>query len=130
MALGVVSYASPLSIIFGDAPLWVLGLWGMIGATFDDILQWVKGDHPFTLALFGLIGAPIASYTASLIGAVSYPKGIVIAMITMGLIWAALLPVSLDSEDTFKKSLHFAKEPSLPCVISIKAFDGITIDSV
>ncbi len=93
ISLGVVSYISPVSFVSGGAPLWVLGLWGIIGATFDDILQWIKGDHPYKLALAGLIGAPLASYSGSLIGAVSYPKGIIIGLAVSAIIWAVLLPI-------------------------------------
>lgn len=92
IALGIVSYASPFSFVSGGAPLWLLGLWGIIGATFDDILQWIKGEHPGKLALFGLIGAPIAFYTAYLVGAVNYPRGVIIGSVVTAILWAALLP--------------------------------------
>jgi len=91
-SLGVVSYASPFNFISGAAPLWTLGLWGIIGATFDDILQWVKGSHYLALAIVGAIGAPIVFYTGSLIGALDYPRGLLIALLVVGAIWAAILP--------------------------------------
>lgn len=90
-----LKYASPLGLLIGTPPFWVLGLYALIGATFDDIIQWVRGKSFVyaILSLIGMLGGSFNYFLASKIGAVSFPSGDLQGVLSVGLVWGLLLPL-------------------------------------
>lgn len=73
------------------APAWILGLWVSIAATARHSLRPLLRKRRVA-AVFGLLGAPFAYYTASVAQAITVPRP-AIALGLIGLAWALLLAV-------------------------------------
>jgi hypothetical protein len=98
----ILTYASPLGLLTGTPPLWVLGLYALIGATFDDIIQWLN-ERSFVypiLTLIGSVGGGFNYYLGSKIGAISFPSGDLKGVIAAGIVWGLLLPLTYKIRKT------------------------------
>ena len=85
---GLIEYR-PANSFAGIAPPWILGLWVSIAATARHSLRPLLHKTPVA-AVFGLLGAPFAYYTASVAQAITLPEP-VLALALIGLAWAILL---------------------------------------
>ncbi|MDB2613996.1 DUF2878 domain-containing protein [Chlamydiales bacterium] len=89
--LGIIIFKSNLSLFPNGAPFWILSLYALFATTINSSLSWLKG-RPVISGLIGLIGVPFCYKTGELIGAATFPLGLVNTMIIIGVVWAFLLP--------------------------------------
>lgn len=81
--------ASPLPWPY---PIWMSVLWYGFASTVDLSLSWLRNNTKL-LVLFGLLGGPPSYYIGSNFGEMVFPKGVVFALITIGIFWALMTPL-------------------------------------
>ena len=106
VAAGWVAY--PTGMIFDNAaPYWIVAMWMLFGTTLNLSMGWLKPRKLLGVP-FGLIGGPLAYYTGYKFGGIELVN-FEAAMIGLGVIWAAAVPVLLVLAERFN-----GFEPSAP----------------
>jgi len=83
--------AYPEGTLFGVLPpLWMLGLWLLFAITLNVSLRWMRRYLPVAV-LFGLIGAPLAYWGGSRLGAFHITAPLPYT-VTLALAWGGLMP--------------------------------------
>lgn len=91
-ASGWLRYAEPLPWTFA-APVWIWSLWAGFALTLNHSMAFLRG-HPWASAAFGLLGGPLAYWTAAgAFDAVSFGVAVPWVMAALALGWAAVLPL-------------------------------------
>jgi hypothetical protein len=108
-ASGVVAYASPFPSPEA-APLWIVALWAAFALTLRHSLRFLRG-RPLLAAAFGAVGAPLAYLAAARGGhAVQFPHGTRVAMGTLALGWAIVLPALMCLVDALERASAARRE--------------------
>ena len=85
---GILAFKEPAVLI----PLWLMLLWLLLATTLRHCLAWTA--HPWWRAsLLGALGGPLSYYAGAQLAGVTFPLGRWPAMVLIGLLWAALLPL-------------------------------------
>jgi len=110
VSLGVMIYpgSSPDALI---APLWIVAMWVLFATTVNHGMSWIK-RNVLVAALAGLIGGPLAFLGGVKAGAAEF-SDTYLALATLGLGWAVLLPLLALIADTIIDSpLLEPRQPS------------------
>lgn len=90
-ASGLLHYAAPVPST-QLAPLWIAAIWAAFSLTLRHTFRFLF-DRPWTAALFGAIGAPLAYLGAARgWGAVTFGHGEPAALAALAAMWALALP--------------------------------------
>jgi hypothetical protein len=89
--LGVFSFGttSPVPWL---CPLWLVAVWMMFATTLTASMRWLNGRYAVA-ALFGAAGGPLSYYYGLRLGAIEFNTNIVITLVTLAVVWAAVMPV-------------------------------------
>jgi hypothetical protein len=91
-ASGWLRYAEPVPWVFA-APVWIWSLWAGFALTLNHSMAFLR-DRPWASAAFGLVGGPLAYWTAAgAFDAVSFGVPVAWAMAALAVGWAAVLPL-------------------------------------
>jgi hypothetical protein len=91
-ASGWLRYAQPWPWLWA-APVWIWSLWAGFALTLNHSLSFLR-DRPWIAAAFGLVGGPLAYWTAAgAFDAVSFGAPILWVMLALAAGWALVLPV-------------------------------------
>ena len=75
------------------APVWIASLWAGFALTLNHSMAFLR-QHPWLSAGFGLVGGPLAYWTAAgAFGAVSFGAPVAWVLAALALAWAAVLPL-------------------------------------
>jgi len=81
------------------APYWITALWILFAATLNVMLRWLRGRELTSIVLGGL-GGPLAFYSGSRLGAVSFQSPW-IALSLQALGWAVVTPLLVGLSQRF-----------------------------
>ena len=73
-------------------PLWLAVIWMGLALVVHHSLAWMKGRY-LLCALFGTLGGPLAYGGGAALGAATFGRGAMVAMVVLGLSWALLWPL-------------------------------------
>lgn len=73
------------------APYWIIALWVAFATTLNVSLGWLKGRNLLGF-LFGALGGPLAYYSGSLLGGVTF-NAPVVALTALAVGWGLITPV-------------------------------------
>ena len=91
-ASGWLRYAEPTPWLTA-APVWIWSLWAGFALTLNHSMAFLR-DRPWASAAFGLLGGPLAYWTAAgAFDAVSFGVPVPWAMAALAIGWAAVLPL-------------------------------------
>ncbi len=91
-ASGWLLYAEPFPWVFA-APVWIWSLWAGFALTLNHSMGFLR-ERPWAAAAFGLVGGPLAYWTAAgAFDAVSFGAPVLWVMAALALGWAAALPL-------------------------------------
>lgn len=91
-ASGWLRYAEPMPWVFA-APVWIWSLWAGFALTLNHSMAFLR-DRPWASAAFGLVGGPLAYWTAAgAFDAVSFGVPVAWVMAALAAGWAAVLPL-------------------------------------
>jgi Protein of unknown function (DUF2878) len=91
-ASGWLRYAEPMPWAFA-APVWIWSLWAGFALTLNHSMAFLR-DRPWASAAFGLVGGPLAYWTAAgAFDAVSFGVPVAWVMAALAAGWAAVLPL-------------------------------------
>ena len=91
-ASGWLRYAEPVPWVFA-APVWIWSLWAGFALTLNHSMGFLR-ERPWAAALLGLVGGPLAYWTAAgAFDAVSFGVPVIWAMSALAIGWAAVLPL-------------------------------------
>lgn len=107
--LGILVFKSPDSFVYNGTPFWVLSLYLLMGTTINTSLGWLK-HHPILCIPSGFLGASFSYRAGALLNVVTFPKGVVVAMFVIGMVWALFLPFTFQ----FAKKLDELFEEKKP----------------
>ncbi len=95
---GVFQFENSLFIL----PVWLMVLWLGFSATLSQSLS-IFGKKTWVAALAGAVSFPLNYGVGEKLGAVAFPETYLTTMITIGLVWALLLPPCFSiSEDNLQ----------------------------
>ena len=86
---GLISYT--LNEGLPLAPLWILGLWSLLGLSIGQSLRWVK-RHWSIAAVAGMVSAPLSYWAGIRLGAAK-TDALTLFLLLQGLTWALALPM-------------------------------------
>ncbi|MBX3025237.1 DUF2878 domain-containing protein [bacterium] len=93
IAAGLLRF--PTGTLFGVLPpVWLIVLWAQFAATFHYSLQWLQG-RPWTAALFGACGGPLAFLAGQRLGVVAFHPAMWRSLLSLGVVWAIAMPLLL-----------------------------------
>jgi hypothetical protein len=95
---GLMDYKAALPVQ-GFAPLWLLVLWANLALTANGCLAWLHGRYVLA-GVFGATGGPLAYYAGIKLGAAT-TDSVVLALLVIGLIYAAYTPFMLHLAERF-----------------------------
>jgi hypothetical protein len=95
VATNVLTYSDGI-LIAGFAPYWIVAMWALFATTFNVGMRWLK-RHWLIAALAGAVGGPLSFYAGANLGAVALNSEL--ALLTIGIGWAALLPLMVGLSD-------------------------------
>ena len=98
---GIVSYPGYAANV-PLAPYWIVAMWVLFATTINYGLGWVKRDWRIA-AVAGLVGGPMAFFGGAGMGAVEF-SDTTVALVTIGVGWAILLPALALAADTITDS--------------------------
>jgi uncharacterized protein DUF2878 len=75
-------------------PPWLVLVWAQFAMTFHFGLRWLQG-RPFTAALFGLFGGPLAFLAGRRLGVVALHPALWPSLLSLAVTWAIAMPVAL-----------------------------------
>ncbi|RQW79988.1 MAG: DUF2878 domain-containing protein, partial [Methylococcus sp.] len=108
---GIVSYSGyPDAAAF--APYWIVAMWVLFATTINHGLRWIKRSWIVASAA-GLIGGPLAFFSGAQLGAVEF-SNTALALATIGVGWAVLLPILALVADTIIDSAWLEPRDGLP----------------
>jgi putative effector of murein hydrolase len=108
---GIVSYSGyPDAAAF--APYWIVAMWVLFATTINQGLRWIKRSWIVASAA-GLIGGPLAFFSGAQLGAVEF-SNTALALATIGVGWAVLLPILALVADTIIDSAWLEPRDGLP----------------
>ena len=87
---GLLNYPSG-NWIPGMAPYWIVAMWVLFATTINVGMRWLRRNGAVA-AIAGAVGGPLAFYAGNSVGAVEFLSP-VIALISIGVGWAVLLPL-------------------------------------
>jgi hypothetical protein len=91
-ASGWLRYAEPMPWVFA-APVWIWSLWAGFALTLNHSMAFLR-DRPWASAAFGLVGGPLAYWTAAgAFDAVSFGVPVAWVMTALAAGWAVVLPL-------------------------------------
>jgi len=91
-ASGWLLYAQPVPWV-SAAPVWIWSLWAGFALTLNHSMDFLRA-RPWASAVFGLVGGPLAYWTAaSAFDAVSFGVPVAWAMAALAVGWAVVLPL-------------------------------------
>jgi len=91
-ASGWLRYAEPQPWVFA-APVWIWSLWAGFALTLNHSMDFLR-ERPWASAVFGLLGGPLAYWTAAgAFDAVSFGVPVSWAMAALAIGWAVVLPL-------------------------------------
>ena len=94
-ASGWLRYAVPVPWV-SAAPVWIWSLWAGFALTLNHSMSFLR-DRPWASAVFGLVGGPLAYWTAAgAFDAVSFGVPVSWALAALAIGWAAVLPLLFD----------------------------------
>jgi hypothetical protein len=91
-ASGLVSYSGG-NWISGFAPYWILAMWALFATTLNVSMKWMRGRTAVAV-LLGAAGGPLAYIAGEKLGAIRLEEPVP-ALIALGVIWAAVMPLLL-----------------------------------
>ena len=87
---GFVSYADAYWL---GVSWWTLSLWACFATTYWHAFSWLSSR--FLLAGFlGALAAPLCYASIATVGGISFPKGNTEGLLTIGVLWACVLPLT------------------------------------
>ena len=86
---GLLEYSSG-TWMPGLAPYWIVAMWILFATTLNSGMRWLRRSTAIA-AIAGAIGGPLAFFAGASIGAVELASP-VIALISIGIGWAVMLP--------------------------------------
>ena len=86
---GLLEYSSG-TWMPGLAPYWIVAMWILFATTLNSGMRWLRRSTAIA-AVAGAIGGPLAFFAGASIGAVELASP-VIALISIGIGWAVMLP--------------------------------------
>ncbi len=96
------------------APVWIWSLWVGFALTLNHSMAWLRG-RPALAALFGLVGGPLAYWTAAgAFDAVSFGAPVAWALPALALGWAAVLPLLFALDRRFATRAQPASRDGVP----------------
>jgi hypothetical protein len=98
VALGITWYPSG-TLIAGTAPHWIVAMWMLFATTLNVSMRWMRG-HPGLAVVMGGVFGPLAFYAGSKMGGVAFPD-FWLAMVTLGIGWAVLMPFLIYLSEQF-----------------------------
>lgn len=75
-------------------PPWLIVLWAQFAATFHYSMQWLKG-RPWTAALFGALGGPLAFIAGQRVGVVAFHPAAWRSLLSLAVVWSIAMPLLL-----------------------------------
>ena len=87
---GLLEYSSG-TWMPGLAPYWIVAMWILFATTLNSGMRWLRRSTAIA-AIAGAIGGPLAFFAGASIGAVELASP-AIALISIGIGWAVMLPV-------------------------------------
>jgi hypothetical protein len=91
-ASGWLRYAEPTPWV-SAAPVWIWSLWAGFALTLNHSMAFLR-ERPWASAAFGLVGGPLAYWTAAgAFDAVSFGVPVAWVMAALAVGWAAVLPL-------------------------------------
>ncbi|MCG6202073.1 DUF2878 domain-containing protein [Psychromonas antarctica] len=94
-------------------PLWLLLLWANFALTFHYSMGWLVRCPLFIQAILGGAFGSLSYFAAHKLGAVDYPAGIPLTIISLVVIWSLALPVYVFIARTIRGRYHESKTQSL-----------------
>ena len=88
--LGAVAYKGAL---WEGVAWWTLALWASFATTYWHAFSWL-GSRRILSSLLGAFVVPACYAWFGVMGAIRYPNGLPLAMLTIGAVWALTLPVT------------------------------------
>ena len=98
--LGLVTYASDEGLPL--APLWILGLWSLLGLSIGQSLRWVK-RHWSIAALAGMVSAPLSFWAGVRFGAAK-TDALMTFLIVQSLTWGIAMPLLAKLDDRLRRT--------------------------
>jgi len=93
IALGTLRY--PIgSVVAWLPPPWMVLLWMQFAATVNYSMHWLA-RRPWTAALFGAIGGPLAFIGGARLGVVVFHPAVWPSLLSLALVWAVAMPLLL-----------------------------------
>jgi len=76
------------------APLWLVGIWMLLGTTLNHSLRWMQQRY-LIAALMGFVFAPLAYWAGQRLGALTFPpdQSPVISLLIIGICWVIVTPL-------------------------------------
>ena len=94
MGAGLLRF--PTGTLFGFLPPpWMIVLWAQFAATFHFSMQWLKG-RPWTAALCGAIGGPLAFVAGKRMGIIAFHPAEWRSLLSLAVVWAGALPLLMS----------------------------------
>ena len=97
----LVQYMSPNPFSVGIVPLWILGIYALLGTSLNGSFFWLDG-RPLLAGFLGGVGAPFSYWVGYSMGAVEFLTGLWPAMIVIGIVWAFVMPALFAISDSLQ----------------------------
>jgi hypothetical protein len=104
---GLLEYSSG-TWVPGLAPYWIVAMWILFATTLNVGMRWLRRSTAIA-ALAGAIGGPLAFFAGASIGAVELVPP-VIALISIGIGWAVMLPLLVKLAIRLDDSLRLVEQ--------------------
>lgn len=91
---GIVRYSAPWPVAT-LAPAWIVALWLAFGMTLGSLRRLLGPGWPVKALLLGLLGSPLAYWSAGRLGALELIAGTSTSLVAIALIWAIAMPFLL-----------------------------------
>lgn len=106
-AMGWVHYAAPGP--WGQAaPIWIAAIWMSFGMTLNHSLSFLR-RRPWLAALLGLVGAPLAYWSASRgFGVIHFSQPATAILVALAMCWSVLLPLAFGLDSGLRQRLQVA----------------------
>ena len=82
----------PRTALGAPSTLWMVMLWMAFAATLRGSFAWIQGRYG-TAVVLGLVFGPLSYFAGERFGAVEFSRGPLFALIGVGLVWGAAMPL-------------------------------------
>ncbi|MEO8603814.1 MAG: DUF2878 domain-containing protein [bacterium] len=82
------------SVVDWLPPPWLIVVWAQFAATFHYSMRWLKG-RPWSAALFGAVGGPLAFAAGARLGVVQFHPAVWPSLVSLAVVWASVMPLLL-----------------------------------